>query len=126
MNRTRTARIRRIIADKNQKIRVNPPSPRHPRSINLYTDMKTALGFALRLRIRGWTDSTRRSSSQMLCIVECAHRNSDSLIIHIGCTNPEEWRTYDCLTEGFSDRHGDGRRFDGLRLRSRARLCGDA
>jgi hypothetical protein len=37
-------RIRRIIADKTKKGQRNPLNPRHPRSINPHTDVKTALG----------------------------------------------------------------------------------
>ena len=40
-------RIRRIMADKAKKISVNPLNPRHPRSINPYTDMKTTLVVAV-------------------------------------------------------------------------------
>jgi hypothetical protein len=36
-------RILRIIADKPGKISVNPLYPRHPCSINPYTDVKTAI-----------------------------------------------------------------------------------
>jgi hypothetical protein len=43
VNRTRMTRIRRIIADEAKKISVNQLYPRHPRSINPYADMKTAL-----------------------------------------------------------------------------------
>jgi hypothetical protein len=38
INRTRMTRMRRIIADKTKKIGVNPLYPRHPCSINPYTD----------------------------------------------------------------------------------------
>jgi len=36
-------RIQRIIADRTKKVGVNPLYTRHPRSINSYTDLKTAL-----------------------------------------------------------------------------------
>jgi len=39
----RMTRIERILADKTQKVSVNPLNPRHQRFINPDTDMKTAL-----------------------------------------------------------------------------------
>jgi len=43
VNRTRMTRIERIDADLFSLIRDDPPHPRYPRSINPYTDVKTAL-----------------------------------------------------------------------------------
>jgi hypothetical protein len=42
VNRTLMTRMRLIIAAKTGKIGVNPLNPCHPRSINPYTDVKTA------------------------------------------------------------------------------------
>jgi hypothetical protein len=41
-------RIRRIIADKSEKIGFNPLNPRHPRSITAYTNVKNALASGTR------------------------------------------------------------------------------
>jgi hypothetical protein len=39
--------MRRISADKTEKISVDPQYPRHPRSINPYTDVETVLNDVL-------------------------------------------------------------------------------